>query len=175
MGLLPGLICCGSLTPIGFRAFDHLLAHPATNRKPGFDIAAEMDPRPEPRFPELLRPTLVTRGLAREEVTEHKRRSHAEGRRVRDVAWEVGVRDDRGDGRVELIGARRPIVELRVLRGNPRIIVGHMHQRVGARGSRRVSVEAQARPVAGRPRRSAGESGPARRTVRTANRRLCRS
>src|SRR5262249_18018535 len=34
-------------------------------------------------------------------------------------------------------------MKLRVLRGNPRIVVGHMHQRVGARGSRRVSVKAE--------------------------------
>src|SRR5262249_62019508 len=82
-------------------------------------------------------------GLAREKMAQPGRRSRAEGRRVRHVAWEVGVWDYRGDGRVELVGTRRPIMKLCVLRSDPAIVVGDMHQRVSARRARGVAVQAE--------------------------------
>src|SRR5262245_42320054 len=102
-----------------------------------------MNSGPQPAVAELLRQAPVASGLAREKVAQHGRRCRAEGRRVRDVAWEIGVWNYRSDGRVELVGTRRPVVKFRVLRSDPAIVVGDMHQRVGARRARGVAVQAE--------------------------------
>src|SRR5262249_49639615 len=118
-------------------------AYPATNRISRFDITAEMNSGPQPALAELLRQAPVASGLAREKMAQHVRRSRAKGRRVRHVAWEVGVWDYRSDGRVELVGTRRPVVKFCVLRSDPAIVVGDMHQRVSARRARGAAVQAE--------------------------------
>jgi hypothetical protein len=75
-------------------------------------------------------------------MTEHVCSGDADRGRVRRVRREVRRENDRRQRGIELIRSRRPIVELRVLRGDVGIVMGDVHQGIRASSARRVPVEA---------------------------------